>query len=80
MKTLALLVKKSSVVDLSPHGSALILVGWTRIRQESKKYTQERTFMFCSAECYLLKAEGFSLKLGHPNMEAKDTFFVIFYF
>jgi hypothetical protein len=56
-----------SVLDPDPHGSALILVSWIRI-QELKNVPQKlkkvkKFFMFLSAGCSLLRAEGFSYSL-----------------
>ncbi len=65
------------VSDPDPHGSALIWVAWSgsafisncgsgsrRAKMTHKNRKKYRIFMFWSAGCFLLRAEGFSCSLG----------------
>ncbi len=59
----------SRVSDPDPHGSALIWVagsgsGSRRAKMTHKNRKKHRIFMFWSAGCSLLRAEGFSCRLG----------------
>ena len=59
----------STVADLDPHGSALIWVAGSRsgsrgAKMTNKNWKKYRIFMFWSARCSLLRAEGFSCSLG----------------
>jgi hypothetical protein len=47
----------SSVVDPDPHGSALDLVGWVRIRIQEGKMTHEMN-KFHVLKCWMFSFEG----------------------